>query len=343
MNQIYFLIINILLYSNFFNLNNCDPVNRVVDYSNLLPLVRIDYVKKVLLVLPGIRFVNILQMCISMAKQKYSFGLNDVESAFLVYQWMIKNLDLKCEATKPQTAQDVYDTGIGNSFGFSILFQTMTYYLNVTSGLIKGYTRNKSNITQLPTEPFDWIWNYILMNNTYYLVDVAFGRGGCNGPDLRNVDDIFFFGTKPEHFIYWNYPYDNKWQLLDEPVPFDVFKNSIVKEFFFYKYGYTSISPENYTLEGGKDEIAITLYYNDIFPNCKPKPSYSFANPITKYITAEQYFNKISDGIFQAKISTKDKKYYKFRVNAGQKCDRSQYSAMIGYYFINHTNEEEMN
>ena len=57
--------------------------------------------------------------------------------------------------------------------------------------------------------------------------------------------------------INWDFPYDNKWQLINEPVSFDKFKNNIHLLFYFYKLGYYSISPENYTFEGGKEEIKL--------------------------------------------------------------------------------------
>ena len=133
----------------------------------------------------------------------------------------------------------------------------------------------------------------------------------------------------------YDFPYDNKWQLLSKPVSFDIFKNNTQLEFYFYENGYYSISPENYTLEGGKEEIKITLYYNEIFPNCKRIVEYSFINWITTLGTANKEFTKISDGIFEAKINTKDIRYNIFRVFTHESCDY-EYSVEIAKYFINH-------
>lgn len=344
MNQIYFLInIFFLLYSNIFKFNNCKLVNEVVDYSYLLPKVRIDLVNKALKVLPGKGFVDILKMCNSMAKLKGTYEMNDIEGAFLLYQWIIKNINIICKPKKDEESSiKVYKSGEGNAYEISTLYKTMSYYLNITSGLIRGYIRNFDNRTYLPVEPYDWVWNYILINNTYYLVDVSFGKGGCFGNNERYYDNIFFFGTKPEFFISSNYPIDNKWQLLNEPVPFEKFKNNTVKDYSFYEFGYTSISPENYTLEGGKEEITITLYYDEIFPDCERSAQYSFFNPITKYGTEDKQFTKISEGLFEAKISTKNKDFFKLRVLAHEECGyQHQYSAIIANYFINHTKVEK--
>ena len=59
------------------------------------------------------------------------------------------------------------------------------------------------------------------------------------------------------------------------------------------------------------------------------------------YVTANKDFTKISDGIFEAKINTKDQKYNIFRVMANEICGKEyQYSVILAYYFINHTNIE---
>lgn len=196
MNQIYFLInIFFLLYSNIFKFNNCKLVNEVVDYSYLLPKVRIDLVNKALKVLPGKGFVDILKMCNSMAKLKGTYEMNDIEGAFLLYQWIIKNINIICKPKKDEESSiKVYKSGEGNAYEISTLYKTMSYYLNITSGLIRGYIRNFDNRTYLPVEPYDWVWNYILINNTYYLVDVSFGKGGCFGNNERYYDNIFFLG-----------------------------------------------------------------------------------------------------------------------------------------------------
>ena len=167
-------------------------------------------------------------------------------------------------------------------------------------------------------------------------MDASYGIGGCFENMFRFLNNMFFFGTKPEIFINWDFPYDNKWQLLSEPVSFDKFKNNVHLEYYFHQFGYYSISPENYTLEGGKEEIKITLYYNEIFPNCKRTVEYSFINWITTLGTANKEFTKIFDGIFEAKINTKDIRYNIFRVFTHESCDY-EYSVEIAKYFINHT------
>jgi len=336
MNQKYFLIINFFLFLSFFELTNCDPIYKVFDYSNLLPMVRIDLIKDVLKILPGRGFVNILKMFIEMKRKKESYKMNDAEGAFLVYQWIIKNIKIKCYATKKESSTSVFDSGEGDVYGISFLFNKMVSFLNISSGSIEGYTRIYDNKTFIATQPGNWVWNYIIINNTYYLVDASYGIGGCFRDGNRFVDNMFFFGTKPEIFINWNFPYESKWQLLSEPVSLDKFNNKTALEYYFYEFGYYAISPENYTLEGGKEEIKITVYYNEIFPSCKRTVQYAFYNLITNYGTANKEFTKISDGIFEAKISTKDIKYNSFHVMAKETCDNI-YSITLAKYFINHT------
>ena len=337
MSQIYFLILNLFLFFNFFEVTNCDdPIYKVFEYSNLLPLVRLDLIKRVLTILPGRGFVDILKMCIEMNKQKESHGMNDAEGAFLVYQWIAKNIEIKCKATEEDSPVSVFDSGEGDAYGISSLFKMMVSYQHISSGIIRGYTRNYDGKTFIATQPVNWVWNYIIINDTYYLVDASYGIGGCFGNSFRFLNNMFFFATKPEIFINWDYPYESKWQLLNDPVPFDKFTNKAVLEFYFYQYGYYSISPENYTLEGGKEEIKITLYYNEIFPSCKRTAQYAFYNSITNYATALKEFTKISDGIFEANISTKNIDFNKLTVFAHESC-QYEYSVTLANYFINYT------
>ena len=337
MNQIYFLIVNLFLFFNFFELTNCeDPIYKVFDYSNLLPLVRVDLIKTSLKVLPGRGIVDILKMCVEMKRLKELYEMNDAEGAFLVYHWITKNIEIKCKATEEDSPVSIFDSGHGDVYGISDLFKTMVSYLHISSGIIQGYTRNYDGKTFIATNPVKWVWNYIKINDTYYLVDASYGIGGCFGDGNRFLDNMFFFGTKPEIFINWDYPYESKWQLLSEPVPFDKFTNNLALEYYFYTFGYYSISPENYTLEGGKEEIKITLYYNEIFPSCKRTAQYAFYNSITHYGTALKEFTKISDGIFEANISTKNIEFNKLTIFAKESCEYG-YTVTLANYFINHT------
>ena len=338
MNRIYFLIINFLLFFNFFGLTNCDdPIYKIFEYSNLLPLVRVDLINNALKILPSRRSTDILKMSIEMNKLKESYEMNDAEGAFLVYQWIAKNINIKCYVKEEESSSaSIFNSGKGDVYGISSLFETMVSHQHISSGMIEGYTRIYDNKTFIATQPANWAWNYIILNDSYYLVDASYGIGGCFENTVRFLDNIFFFGTKPEILINWDFPYDNKWQLLNEPVSFDKFKNNIHLQFYFYQFGYYSISPGNYTLEGGKEEIKITLYYNEIFPNCKRTAQYSYTNWITTYGTALREFTKISDGIFEANISTKDINYNVLRVFAHESCDY-EYSVELAKYFINHT------
>jgi transglutaminase/protease-like cytokinesis protein 3 len=263
--------------------------------------------------------------------------MNDAEGAFLVYQWISKYIKIKCKGTEEDNSSvSVYNSGEGDVYGIASLFKTMVSYFHISSGIIEGYTRIYDNNTFIATKPVKWVWNYIIINDTYYLVDASYGIGGCLGDGNRFLDNMFFFGTKPEIFINWDFPYDNKWQLLSEPVSFDKFKNNVHLEYYFHQFGYYSISPENYTLEGGKEEITITLYYNEIFPSCKRTAQYAFYNSITFYGTSMKEFTKISDGILEANISTTNTKFNQLTVFAKETCQYED-SVTIANYFINHT------
>ena len=65
-------------------------------YSLLMPKVRKDVINQILKSLPNRKYVNILQMSNTMAKNKEDYSLNEAETAYLVYAWLGQNIALDC-------------------------------------------------------------------------------------------------------------------------------------------------------------------------------------------------------------------------------------------------------
>ena len=142
-------------------------------------MVRIDLINNALKVLSSKGFVDVLKMCIEMNKLKEYYEMNDAEGAFLVYQWIAKNIKIKCNATEEENFVSVYNSRKGDVYGISSLFKTMVSHQHISAGIIEGYTRNYDNKTFIASKPVKWVWNYIILNDTYYLVDASYGIGGC--------------------------------------------------------------------------------------------------------------------------------------------------------------------
>ena len=204
-------------------------------YSYLLEDVREDVVDASLLKLPKRTDVDILKMGIAMAEVKKTTPLSDIEAAFLIYKWIAQNIKVNCVDSNKEEAAGVYNLGTGNFVGISALFNTMCSIMNIESLTIIGFNKRwdevrKTNILFYKAEHY---WNYILINNTYYLVDPTLSSGFCYETKFQKDYLDYYFGTKPEFLINTHFPIKEKYQFLD---------NTISEE----KWG--SINYENSTL-----------------------------------------------------------------------------------------------
>ena len=222
-------------------------------YSKLIGMVRKEIVDKALLYLPKREEINILQMFIQMTKAKEEYSLSEADSAYLAYKWI--ELNIKWEDSDNEDLGSIYNSGKGSPFGISTLFNTICSYLEVESGSIYGsYKFIEIGIYK----NYNYTWNYVLINGSYYLIDAIMDNFLDYGESYIFHKDLFF-GTNPEIFIRSHFPEKTKWQLLSEPYTREQFYSLAFLEPTFYIYGFKTISPDTYELSGsGK----IIMTYN---------------------------------------------------------------------------------
>lgn len=259
-----FLILELLLLYTFVSAEKID-----YEFSELyqrIGIERLDFIKRELIKLPSRTSVDILKMCIEIKKLKEENFFNAEESAYFIYEWLRKNIELNCEDDQKQekSFQKVYTSGYGTSYGISNLFRTIGNLLELNIDLIFGKVRahtmdglNLINIT-------DFVWNYIEINGTFYLMDASFSKGYCNNKKFYRSNSINYFGAKPDIFIYSHFPDDNKWQLLNKSVSYEEFETKAVITDYFYQIGFRTISPDRVTING-EDSVRITLEYNEAY------------------------------------------------------------------------------
>ena len=220
-------------------------------YSLLMPKVRKDVINQILKSLPNRKYVNILQMSNTMAKNKEDFSLNEAETAYLVYAWLGQSIALDCrvENTGYQFPNTVYKDGKGNYDGFAALFFTLASNLNIEVVPIKGkqkvITDTDSNEAYIVVEN---AWESILIDGSYYLVDSAEGAGYCSNGFVKSNTD-FYFGTKPEFFIRTHFPDEDSWQLLEKKITLNKFNSWPFLSHRFYLQGFESVSPDTINVD----------------------------------------------------------------------------------------------
>lgn len=249
-----------------------DPLPRSF-YSYLLEDLREEVVDASLLNLPQRTSVDILKMCIAMNNEKNTVPLTDIEAAFLVYKWITQNIKINCaDYNKKESPVAVYKTGVGSFVGISALFNIMCSNMNIESISITGFNKRLDNVvkTKRLSTKVEHYWNYILINDNYYLVDPTLAGGFCYGTYFQKQYVDFYFGTKPEFLIKTHFPTKEKYQFLDNKISEEKWDELIMRTPHFYLTGMETITPEKYNITL-KDEKKIVITYDGSFYNEKIK------------------------------------------------------------------------
>ena len=272
MNKLYSILIFLFSFSHLLAFEEIDPST----YSLLLGTVRKEIVSKAFRNIPSKNNISLLQMLNTIKKTKDSFSLSDAESAYLVYIWVTEYIKVDF-LDNNKYVENVYNSGKGNPVGVSNLFNLMCNYIKIESKSISGYIK-KRNVDNFENyiSSIESTWNYIVINNKYYLIDVTLGSGVFNEKYLYSYYQDIYFATKPEIFINSHFPNDKKWQLLSNPYSYEKYKSLPFISDFFYICGFKTFSPDNMEING-RGEIKITLTYGELV-NCKFISTF-FVNP----------------------------------------------------------------
>ena len=137
-------------------------------------------------------------MILEMSNVKKEYVMTDAEAAYFVYKWIGQNIVIDClgnkygnSSTLPATT---YKEGKGGYIGISGLFNIICSFLDIESNTIFGKKKTITyNYTGNLIDLIDYSWNYISIDNKYYLIDVANGLGQCS--------DISFYNKFKEMII----------------------------------------------------------------------------------------------------------------------------------------------
>ena len=235
----------------------------VSSYSLLLEKIRFDEVSNALSYLPPMKKINILQMCKQIKSVKDDYQLTTEETAYLIFKWISQNIEVDCDnySGKLQTALTTYNSGKGGFVGISNLFLTMCLRLNIHSELVNGLVKSMKNSDGTIVSVEEHVWNLLIINDTYYLVNPTLGAGTCDGKEYIKRYNMFYFATKPEYFIRTHYPILPDYQLLDNPISYDEFKSMAFLRHYFYYNGFETVKPDNNTISL-KDDSTLNLTYD---------------------------------------------------------------------------------
>ena len=217
-------------------------------FSNLLDYVRLDLVNRALVFLPQRIDTDLLQLCDRMSGQNEKYAFNKAEIAYFIFVWIQRNIRLTYSNNTKynQTPDIIFKIGKGRHNDIALLFKEMYNQFGIEAGIISGYAKFSKRIEN------DREWNYIKLNNTYYLIDVSYKDWFRNKEEIYIYYDYLYvyFGTKPEIFIRSHFPKETKWQLLNEAnsISFKQFLSMVYLKEGFYIDGFKTISPDSYLI-----------------------------------------------------------------------------------------------
>lgn len=318
MKKIFIILFTLSLLINLSK--SIDNLNEEGSYSQLIKMIRKEIVEKSLLYLPKKNNVNLLEMLLQIVKAKDEYLLNEAESAYLAYQWIIQNIKYDYNAESEDLGK-IYDSGKGNMQGISSLFNRICQYLKIESDSISGYIKERG------AEDFVASWNYVVVEESYYLVDATMGGKVYQDQELHGYyyTDLFF-GTYPEIFIRYNFPKESKWQLLSEPITKEQFDGMAYIQRAFHLFGFKTISPDTSEIN---ESGTIVLTYDESITDITIQ-SWFFDSNMQKI---EQIECKYGNGKVEVKYNLNNEKaaYLYFLVNRKTK----YYTTSFAYYIIN--------
>ena len=242
-----------------------------------------------------------------------------------------QNIDVDCSNCdgKYVSAITAFNTGRSAFVGFSGLFLILCLCLSIHSPLVNGHIKTMKNSGGEIYNIVEHVWNFIEIDNKYYLIDTTLGTGTCEGNSyIRRYND-FYFATKPEYFIRNHYPELSDFQFLEKPFSFDQFKSMAFLRHYFYYSGFKTIEPDNGEISL-IDDKTITFTYD---------ASISFLSVALKYVTFDgkdyQYYRYYdlskSNGVLKvsADLSKYGKNVVGLIVYAGNEPGGTEYSIAL--------------
>ncbi len=149
-----------------------------------------------------------------------------------IFAWIIHHIDYDKIAYKlgqkriNRSAEDVLKRREAVCLGYAQLFAQMCATAGINSQIIEGYSKNTRTAQPALKLP-DHAWNAVQIEDKWYLLDATWGASFVKQDNaFSSKADVLYFLTPPEAFVLDHLPGDPIWQLLDCPVPADVFKGS---------------------------------------------------------------------------------------------------------------------
>ncbi|XP_069575661.1 kyphoscoliosis peptidase [Brachyistius frenatus] len=196
---------------------------------------------------------------------------NELEKLRAIWVWLCHNIEYDVSgylgrSEKLSSAEEVIAAGRGVCCGYSNLCAEMCREVAIECQEVPGHSKGIGyrQGQSLKHVKSDHLWNAALLAGQWFLLDACWGAGRVDMEHesfVKTFDD-FYFLTDPEDFIDSHFPDEEKWQLLDAPVPLEEFERRVFKTSAFFALGLRLIQPRHRHIVTDDGEANVSLGFS---------------------------------------------------------------------------------
>jgi len=155
-------------------------------------------------------------------------AIDDKEKARAIFRWIADRIVYDTESFFAGKASETSVEGVLKERkctceGYVSMFIGLSNRVGLKAVRVFGYCKSQYGPGTKVTEP-KHVWNAVWFEERWWLIDPTLGAGKIRGKSYHKQLTEFCFLTPPEKLIFWNFPKDVKWQLLDSPATFQQFE-----------------------------------------------------------------------------------------------------------------------
>ncbi|KAM8915797.1 kyphoscoliosis peptidase [Spinachia spinachia] len=204
--------------------------------------------------------------------QSITHGARDeLERLRAIWVWLCHNIEYDVSgylghSEKLSSPQEVIAAGRAVCCGYSSLCTEMCREVGIECREVPGHSKGIGYLQgqSLKNVKSDHLWNCVLLGGHWFLLDACWGAGRVDVQRqsfVKRFDD-FYFLTDPEEFIESHFPDEEKWQLLDAPIPLEEFERRVFKTSAFFTMGLRLTQPQYFHMVTDDGEANLSLSFS---------------------------------------------------------------------------------
>ncbi|XP_054470246.1 kyphoscoliosis peptidase [Anoplopoma fimbria] len=196
---------------------------------------------------------------------------NELERLRAIWVWLCHNIEYDVSgylgrSEKLSSPEEVIAAGRGVCCGYSSLCTEMCREVGIECQEVPGHSKGIGYLQgqSLQNVKSDHLWNCVLLGGQWFLLDACWGAGRVDVEHESFVKrfDEFYFLTDPEEFIESHFPDEERWQLLEAPIPPEEFERRVFKTSAFFTMGLRLIQPHHFHIVTDDGEANMSLSFS---------------------------------------------------------------------------------